>query len=133
MRGSRRVAGSVLVVIGRASALAALELRVEGVVRRRAARARSGRTRRPVALDADHDAGALGEAVLHLDVLAVGDADLHPRRLRLSLVVHDEDERRAPAVGFRAARRARSRSGIGAPSAPGAAAAIAGATAAREP
>src|SRR6266581_3307668 len=100
MRGSRRVTGSVLVVIGRASALAALELRVEGVVRRRAARARSGRTRRPLALDADHDARALGEAVLHLDELPVGDADLHARRLGLSLVVLHEDEGRASALGL---------------------------------
>src|SRR5712691_4337871 len=98
MRGSRRDAGSL--VMRAASALAALELRVERVVRRRAARAGPGGTGSALALDAHHDAGAFGETVLHLDELAVGDARVDPHRLGLALVVQDEDERGAATVAL---------------------------------
>src|SRR5438093_8031735 len=131
MRGSRRDAGSV--VMRAASALAALELRVERVVRGRAARPGPGGASRAFALDAHDHAGAFGETVLHLDELAVGDTRADAHRLGLALVVQDEDQRGAPAVALGPARRSRGAAGIGAPAAPPAGPSASEASPARPP
>src|SRR5262245_39126217 len=94
MRGPAGVPGALAM---RGLALAALELGVEGVVRRRPARARRRAPPR-LALEADDHARPLREAVLHLDELAVGHSRVHADRLGLALVVRDEDEGRARAA-----------------------------------
>src|SRR5439155_2914253 len=101
-----------------ASALAALELRAEGVVGGRAARPGARWARAGLALDPDDDAGALGQAVLHLDVLPVGDAEPHPHRLGLALVVeHEHEAGAAAASGTRGRRRRGARLSAGPPEA----------------
>src|SRR6185436_9703292 len=80
-----------------ASALAALELGIEGIARGRRARARPRAASRARDLGARDDDGAFREAVLDLDELPIRDADAHLDGLGLADFVQHEHRARATA------------------------------------